>query len=93
MCYSPAGRSILGETVPKVLSTALGRTQTEGTEFLPIRTDLDWWITFLFFSYWDLKVSAKFSFTLHSAMCDEVGHVSVDEVRDIFQNKTLQHDF
>ena len=22
MCYSPAGRSVLGETVPKVLSTA-----------------------------------------------------------------------
>ena len=32
MCYSPAGRSVLGETVPEVLSTrALGGTQTEGT--------------------------------------------------------------
>ena len=29
--YLPAGRSVLGETVPEVLSTALGRTQTEGT--------------------------------------------------------------
>ena len=31
ICYSPAGRSVLGETVPKVLSTVRGRTQTEGT--------------------------------------------------------------
>ena len=31
MCYSPAGRSVLGETVPEVLSTASGGTQTEGT--------------------------------------------------------------
>ena len=30
ICYSLAGRSVLGETVPEVLSTALG-TQTEGT--------------------------------------------------------------
>ena len=29
-CYSPAGRSVLGETVPEVLSTQTG-TQTEGT--------------------------------------------------------------
>ena len=31
ICYSPAGRSVLGETVPEVLSTASGGTQTEGT--------------------------------------------------------------
>ena len=35
VCYSPAGRSDpywdLGETVPEVLSTASGGTQTEGT--------------------------------------------------------------
>ena len=24
-------------------------------QFLPIRTDLGWWITLLFFCYWDLK--------------------------------------
>ena len=29
--YLPAERSVLGETVPEVLSTALGRTQTERT--------------------------------------------------------------
>ena len=29
--YSPAGRSVLGETMPEVLSTAGGGTQTEGT--------------------------------------------------------------
>ena len=37
--YSPAGKSLLAKTVLK----------TEGTVF-PIRTDLGWWITFLFFS-------------------------------------------
>ena len=31
ICYSPAGRSVLEETVPEVLSTSRGRTQTEGT--------------------------------------------------------------
>ena len=31
ICYSPAGRSVLGETVPEELSTASGGTQTEGT--------------------------------------------------------------
>ena len=31
ICYWPAGKSVLGETVPQVLSTARGRTQTEGT--------------------------------------------------------------
>ena len=40
ICYLRAGRPVLGETVPEVLSTASGGTQTEGTV-----------ITFLFFSY------------------------------------------
>ena len=79
----------------------IGRNCAQGLEYRPRPysdrghsfSDLDWWIAFLFFSYWDLKVSGKFSFTLHSAMCDEVGRVNVDEVHDIFQNKTLQHDF
>ena len=31
ICYSSSGRSVLGETVPEVLSTARGGTQTEGT--------------------------------------------------------------
>ena len=32
ICYSPAGRSVFGEAVPEVLSTALAvGTQTEGT--------------------------------------------------------------
>ena len=38
MCYLPAGRSVLGKTVPEVLSTALGRRlravpKTEGIVF------------------------------------------------------------
>ena len=35
--------------------------KTSGT----IRTDLSRWITFLFFSYWNLKFSGKFYFSLH----------------------------
>ena len=51
--------------VPEVLSTALGHGGATGgpravliqrAQFLPIRTDLGQWITFLFFSFWDLKV-------------------------------------
>ena len=38
ICYSPAGRSVLGKTVPEVLDTARGRrpravSKTEGTVF------------------------------------------------------------
>ena len=38
ICYSPAGRSVLGKTVPEVLSTTRGRRpravlETEGTVF------------------------------------------------------------
>ena len=38
ICYSPAGRSVLGKTVPEVSSTARGRRpravlETEGTVF------------------------------------------------------------
>ena len=44
---------------------------------LPIRTDLGRWITSLFFSHWDLKVSGNF--TLASKLCVEVGRVCVDE--------------
>ena len=39
ICYSPAGRSVLGKTVPEVLSTAQGRRpravlKTEGISYL-----------------------------------------------------------
>ena len=37
ICYLRAGRPVLGETVPEVLSTASGGTQTEGT--VPPNTD------------------------------------------------------
>ena len=66
ICYLRVGKPVLGETVPEVLSTASGGTQTEGTV-----------ITFLFFSYWDLKVSGKFDFSLQP-MCVEEGRVRVD---------------
>ena len=51
-------------------------------QFLPIQTDLGRWITFLFFSYWDLKVSGKFYFSLQP-MCVEEGHVRVDVMHTI----------
>ena len=90
ICYSPAGKSVLGETVPEVLSTAQGRTQTEGT--LSPNTDRPRPVNNIFiFSYWDLKVSEKCSFTLQP-MCVEVGRVRVDEARDRFQTKTKHYN-
>ena len=48
VCYSLAGRSVLGETVHEVLSTARGRRPRAvlrpRAQFLPIRTDLGRWI-------------------------------------------------
>ena len=86
ICYSLVGRSVLGETVPEVLSTALGlwprAVLRPRAQFLPIQTDLGRWKTFLFFSYWDLKVSGKFYFSLQP-MCVEKGHVRVDVMHTI----------
>ena len=94
ICYSPARRSVLGETVPEVLSTARGRRPR--AQFLPIRTDLGRGITFLFFSYRDLKVSGKFYFSLQPKCVDE-RRVRVDVIQSARsitnQNKVLQHDF
>ena len=52
VCYLPAGRSVLGKTVPEVLSTAcgLGPYPRPLAQFFPIRTDLARQITCLFFS-------------------------------------------
>ena len=72
----------MGETVPEVLSTASGGTQTE---------DLGRCITFLLFSNGDLKVSGQFSFTLH-LMCFHVGRVRVDEAPDRLQTKTKHYN-
>ena len=71
-----AGRSVLGETVPKVMSTALGR-KTEGT-FSP-NTDRSGPVNniFIFFLLTDLKVSGKFPFSLQP-MCVEERRVRVD---------------
>ena len=63
--FSPAGRSLLGETVPEV---------------------------FLFFSYWDLKVSGNFYYSFQP-MCVEEGRVRVDVIQSARsianQNKTF----
>ena len=77
ICYSPAGRSIF-----------FGRNcvfQTEGT--VSPNTDRP----LIFFSYWDLKVSGKFSFTLQP-ICVEVGRVCVDEARGRLQTKTKHYN-
>ena len=81
ICYSSAGRSVLGETVHEVLSTARDRRPRAvlrpRAHFLPVRTDLDRWRIFLFFSYGDLKVSGKFYFSLQPMYVEE-GRVGVD---------------
>ena len=72
-CYLPAGKSILGETVPE------GKVSPNTDRPL------------IFFSYWDLKVSGKFSFTLQP-ICVEVGRVCVDEARGRLQTKTKHYN-
>ena len=44
ICYSPAGRSVLGKTVPEVWGTARGRRpySKQRAQFFPIRTDQGW---------------------------------------------------
>ena len=59
--------------------------QTEGT--VSPNTDRP----LIFFSYWDLKVSGKFSFTLQP-ICVEVGRVCVDEARGRLQTKTKHYN-
>ena len=78
----------MGETVPEVLSTAEGGTQTEGT--VSPNTDRPRLVNNIFiFSNSDLKVSEKFSFTLQPKLkCVEVGPVRVHEGRDRLQTKT-----
>ena len=74
----------MGETVPEVLSLSAGRHS-----FSQYGKDLGRGITFLFFSYRDLKVSGNF--TSASNLCVEVGRVRVDEARNRLQTKTKHH--
>ena len=91
ICYSPAMVDPYWEKLPEVLSTTLGRRPREvlipRAQFLPIRIDQGLWITFLFFSYWHLKVSGRFYFSLQPIYV-EVERVRVDEARDRLQTKT-----
>ena len=71
-----------------------GRNCARGLEcwpaqFLPIRTDLGRRITFLFFSYRDLKVSGNFTSAFN--LCVEVARVRVDEARNRLQTKTKHY--
>ena len=97
ICYSPAGRSELGEAVPDVLSTTRDRRPRAvlrpRAQFLPIWTDLGRWITFLFFFLLRLKSFGK-SF-LHSPtyVCWSRTRSCWWSARSIAnQNKTFQHD-
>ena len=73
----------MGETVPHVLSTARGRTQTEGT--VSPNTDRP------------KPVNNIFIFFSLQPMCVEEGRLRVDVIQSarsiVNQNKTLQHDF
>ena len=88
--YSPALVDPYWEKLPEVLSTILGRRPRKvlrpRAQFLPIRIDQGRWITFLFLSYWHLKVSGKFYFSLQP-MYVQVERVRVDEARDRLQTK------
>ena len=62
ICYLQGGRSVLGKTVPEVLSTAevagQGPYSRPRAQFFPIRTDLGRQITCLFFSSVEYFVSS-----------------------------------
>ena len=58
-------------------------------QFLPIRTDQSQWITFLLFSYWDLKFSGKFSSVSLQPMCASCWWSARSIVN---QSKILRHD-
>ena len=62
ICYLQGGRSVLGKTVPEVLSTAeaagQGLYSRQRAQFFPIRTNLGLQITWLFFSSVEYFVSS-----------------------------------
>ena len=87
ICYSPAGRSVLGETIPEVLSTARGcrprAVLRPRAQFLPIPTDL-------------LRYKSFRKIFLHSPtyVCWSRTRSCWWSARTIAnQNKTLQRDF
>ena len=98
ICYSPAGRSVLGETVHEVLSTARDRRPRAvlrpRAHFLPVRTDLDRWRTFLFFFLRRFKSFRKILLQPTTYVCwRRARWFLLFKARDRLQTKTLQHDF
>ena len=83
--YSPAGRSVLGETVPEVLSTALGRTQTEGT--VSTNTDQPRPVNNVF-TFFLLRFSSFRKIFLQSPTYACLSRRRVDEARDRLQTTT-----
>ena len=74
---------------PRSWVPAEGGTQTEGT--VSPSTDRPRPVNKIFFSYWDLKVSGKFSFSLQP-MCVDVARVRADEACDRLQTKTEHYN-
>ena len=76
----------------------IGKNCARGLEYRPRpSTDRPRPVNNIFsFSYWDLKVSGKFYFSLQP-MCVEEGRIHVDVIQSVQsianQDKTLQHDF
>ena len=83
--YSQAGRSVLGETVPEVLSTALGRTQTEGTVSPNMDRPRPVNNIFIFFL---LRFSSFRKIVLQSPTYACLSRRRVDEARDRLQTTT-----
>ena len=59
-------------------------------QFLPIRTDLGPWITFLFFSYW--KVSGKFNFSPYMCWRRARSCWCLVKARDRLQTRTKHYN-
>ena len=91
LCYSPAGRSVLWETVPEVLNSARGRRPRA---VLRPTADRPRPVNNIFiFSYWDLKVSGNF--TSASNLCELKKGAFVlmlFKARDRFQTKPKHYN-
>ena len=93
ICYSSAGRSVLGETVPEVSSTAEGGTQTKGT--VSPNTDRPRPVNNIFI-FFQLRFKSFRKIFLHSPtyVCWSRTRSCWWSARSIVnQTKTLQHDF
>ena len=81
----------IADTVPQVLSTARGRTQTEGT--VSPNTDRPRPVNNIFiFSHWDLKVSGKFTAASNLCVLKKGAFVLLFKAPDRWQTKTKHYN-